>query len=153
VVDTKFGWESVADLLTDPDFQGLIWAQFEELARFPRESPLDVDYERMKAQEKAGYFRVWAARRSGKLIGLIEFTIIPHLHYRGTLYAHEHGHYLLPEVRDIWLWSKMWRSALIALRKAGAVIVMAHDNEKRPLGPGFRRLGFERDGSYYAMRL
>lgn len=104
----------------------------------------------MRALEGAGIFRVWTARRRGRVIGFILFHIHPHLNYRHTLFAFDGGHYLDTTYRDNgWLGIKMWRSAIAALRDLGVRVVMAHDNSQRPLGPFFRRLGFEPRSTIY----
>lgn len=143
-----FGWEPVAVLLAEPNIRELILEQWEELAA-NKTVPLDPDFERMRALERLGLYRAWAARRDGLLIGLIEFTVTPPLHHRGTTYAFDGGHFLHPEARSPFLWLRMWRAALDALRGLGVRVVMAHDNPRRPLDRAFARLGFTPGGRLY----
>ena len=149
------GWAKVADLLAEPNMRGLILDYFEELSPMKAVAPLDPDFERMIACEAQGIFRVWAARQGGQVVGLVMLWIMPHLNYRSTLFAFDAGHYLVPDLRDGHRWSgvRMWRGLIDALRELGVKVLLAHDNAQRPLGPFFKRLGFEPRSTNYWLAL
>lgn len=140
----KFGWEPCATIFAEPNLGDLIREYWEELSPFKDRMPLAPDFQRMITMEKAGVFRVWVARsENGLLIGFIGFNVTPHLSYRTTLFAYDAGHYLTPAYRDKgWTGVKMWRTALVGLKKLGVKVVISHDNSLRPLTVFFKRLGF-----------
>ena len=145
----SFGWEPVETLINEPNATELVRAQYDEFTRLPEDIQLDPDVGRMLASEKAGVYRVWAARRDGMLIGWIEFVISPGWHNKSVRFAFDGGHYLAPEFGSTHTALKMWRSALVALEALGVRVVTAHDNPVRPLDAFFRRLGFDPGGKLY----
>ena len=137
------GWERLEFLLTEPSIRDLITGYWEELSPIPH-MKLDIDWQRLLDQERAGIYRIWTARVNGTLAGFVAFYVQTHSHYRTALVAIDGGHYLDPAFRDKGMvgW-RMWRSAKAALIEEGVSFVMTHDNAKRPLMPFFLALGFE----------
>lgn len=150
--DLIFGWEPLDDLLAEPNVRELLLLQYEEFGGLREDIPLDPDIGRMREAEKLGVFRLWAARRDGRLVGFIEWHISPTFHHRSTLYAIDGGHFVHPD-EGAWTWLRMWRAALAALLELGCRVVLAHDNPHRPLDRAFDRLGFQPAGSLYVRTL
>ena len=148
----RYGWEKLSFVLREPEVPHLIREYWEELWPAKAAAPLDPDFGRMLQQEEQGVLRLWATRdEEKKLVGFVMFHVMPHLASRKTLFALDAGHYLSPSSRDLseWVGVSMWRQALEALKALGVVVVMAHDNYARPLGPFFKRIGFEPRSTIY----
>ena len=142
--DVTFGWLAPEELQADPELDELIAAQYREFGDLPPEP----DWERIQAACRHGFFRVWAAKIDGEIVGWVEFNVGPHYHYTGTKFAWDSGHWCRPEYRP-WLLIRMWRTALCALQDIGVHIVIAHSNRRKPLDPAFKRLGFEPHGTMF----
>jgi len=117
----------------------------------PIDDPVDPDWGAMQAMEARGEYRLWVCRVSDTLAGYIAFQIMPHLDYRGVLFAFTPQHYLAPGFRDTsdaigW---RMWRTAKPALRALGVKYVMPHDSSKRSLLPFMMAWGAPPIGCFY----
>src|SRR5713226_1651519 len=143
-----FGWESCRVLFREPNVADLLQAHWEEL-QIPGglTPPLDPDFERFIQLEDLGLFRVWAARDGGTLVGYLAFFIQTHLHYRQTLHAVEDLFMLSAPYRRGGNGSRMFVTALDALRELGVKRVIVHtkvhfEAERGGLSKFFERLGF-----------
>ena len=140
----RFGWESLAELLKEPNLPDMIRQYREELSPIRHVAKLDIEWGEFLKRDREGTFAVWTARVGSTLAGFISFYIAPHLFYQTTLFAIDAGHYLAPAFRDnSRVGFRMWRTCEIALRERGVRVIMAHDNAERPLMPFFLALGFE----------
>jgi hypothetical protein len=128
-------WATLAEVLAEPNAADLIRAYVDELS--PLDAPADPDWGAMAAMEGRGEYRIWACYVEGTLAGYIAFHILPHLDYRGVLFAFTPQHYLSSAFRDKadMLGWRMWRSAMPALRELGVRFLMPHDSSKRSLLP------------------
>jgi len=110
-VDVNFDWLPVSEFLEEPNVWELMEQEYYEFEKYHRQIPMAVDFERMLEAERQFRYRMWAAHKDGLLIGFIEFHLGPTFHNRAMLYAHDGGHYLSPEFRDVFTFLKMWRTA------------------------------------------
>jgi hypothetical protein len=109
-----------------------------------KDIPCDPDWPRLLSFEKAGVYRVWAARSGKTLAGFIAFYVQPYVLAKSPVFAIDGGHFLSPAFRDNGrIGLRMWKTAKAALRAEGARIIMAHDNALRPLLPFFLALEME----------
>lgn len=142
-----FGWDTLEIVAADPRFRDLIERQWKELAQV--DGYPCPDYKRGFAMEKAGHWKLWTGRQDDRLVGFIQWQILPPLGYRGMLWAFDCGHYIDPEIRDIFVALRMWREAEPALKALGVSMIRGHDNHRHPLGPFFKRLGYESVSTAY----
>ncbi len=166
----SFGWEKVADFQSDPDAHDLIFQMEEHVGMLFSDIPMVVDWKRMRDLEAAGMYRLWVAREAdapataqsreaitlqpkaglGRIVGWIEFQIQTSTHRATTLFATDCGHWVDPSLPNRgWVWIKMWREALPALKKLGVRRAVAHDSVTRPLGGAFERLGFRPTSTFF----
>ena len=140
---SKFGWERLETLLSEPNIRELLTQYWSELSPI-KHIPLDIDWPRLLDWERQGIYRVWAARVDGTLAGFAAFYVQPHVYHRGTIIAVDGGHYLAPAFRDKGMlgW-RMWRSLKAEFQREGVQVGMLHDNAVRPLMPFFLALGAE----------
>lgn len=110
--------------------------------------PPDFDWDRMRQACALGFYRVWAARDGGRIVAWACFNVGAPYHYASTQFAWDVGHYCHTDYRP-WLWFKLWRGALCALRDIDVKFVISHANRRRPLDKAFRRLGFEPHGQMF----
>lgn len=144
-----FGWESIKELLADPNFRDLVRSYHRELwGEF--DVPCDPDWARRVAMEEAGVYRAWTARVDRTWAGFIELQIGPTLNAKGSVFAIDAGHYITPTFRGIpRLGYRMWRSAFDALKREGVNVILAHDNMKHPLMPFMLSLGMRPIGTLF----
>ena len=140
----RFGWEPLERLLAEPNVKDLITAYWEELWPY-KDVPVIVDWERLKRFEAAGVYKVWTARVGPTLAGFASFYVQPHVFAMTTIIAMDGGHFVNPAFRDTearigW---RMWKTAKVALKELGAVMINVHDNASRPLMPFFLALDME----------
>lgn len=57
------------------------------------------DIARYLEMDRAGFMRVFTARSGGKLVGYCILYVMPHLHYRHTLWAHQDSWFLCRNYR------------------------------------------------------
>ncbi len=151
----KYGWETLAVVLAEPNAAEMIRAYHEELSPLKGIIPVRPDWERKRRLEDEGVYRLWTARVDGTLAGYLSFQVFPHPDYMGVPFAFDAGHYLAPAFRDMQarLGFRMWRTAEHALRKQGVQFVMSHDAAARPLMPHFIGLGYAPLGGLYLRQL
>ena len=140
----RFGWETLAVLLEEPNVRELITDYWRELWPFP-DIPVEVDWPRLLGHEAAGIYKVWTARVNGTLAGFVSFYVQPHIMSRNVVMAIDGGHFLAPAFRnrhDRLGW-RMWRTAKAALKAEGVKVWQNHDNAARPLMPFFLALDME----------
>jgi GNAT superfamily N-acetyltransferase len=104
-------------------------------------APDHAAYERC---EDAGALRVWVVRQGEAIVGYAIFFVRPHLHYAGTLYAHQDVLYVAPEHRARGLGPRLVRHCDQALAAEGVVVVAHHVKSKHPaLQRVLERQGYE----------
>lgn len=88
---------------------------WEEIALDKDEVPLVIDWMALLNEEKIGRFKVFTARRDGKLIGYISFRLFFPERYATTLYVNDDVFFLLPEERKGLVGYRMLKAAIEAL--------------------------------------
>lgn len=88
-------------MLLDEGLEDLVAAHWTEVAHDKKAVPLAVNWESYLAQEKAGYFKVAAQFRGGKLVGYNSFFIHNHMHYQTTKFAVNDAIFVDPDHRGI----------------------------------------------------
>lgn len=88
-----YGWEPLAVLL-DEGLLDVLGRHWEEIALHKDAVPLDPDWPRYLALERAGSYRVWAARADGVLAGYFGWFIGPSLKYKSTRYCSADVYYM-----------------------------------------------------------
>lgn len=139
----------MAQILREPNIADIIQSYHAELWGEER-VPCAPDWERRRQAEAAGTYRVWTAYAGKTLAGFIEWQVMPTLNAKETLFAIDCGHYLSTAFRGAGgIGYRMWRSALEALKREGAKVVMTHDNIRHPLMPFMLALGMKPVGTLY----
>jgi hypothetical protein len=76
----------------------LLQAHWEEIAHY-KDIELAPNVEAYAKLEAAGILHCYTARVAGALVGYFVTTVVPSLHYRGSLQAHQDVLFVLPEHR------------------------------------------------------
>lgn len=128
-----------------PEMETLIRRHYEEVVSNPEVTVLDPDWERFEFMEDAGVVHTLTARVEGALVGYVVHLVVPSLHYRGLIQAHDDAHYLSPEYRKGWAAIKMLRAAEEMLMEVGVDAICYHTKERADIhrGPVFARLGYK----------
>ena len=103
--DLTFGWEKLSDLLAD-GVEALTKAHWREIAMDQKDVPLDVDWDQLLAEERAKRYRVFVARRGGKIAGYLPLMFFNPSRYQSTLFVQDDTVYVVPEERNrfaVWL--------------------------------------------------
>lgn len=150
----SFGWQPLETILQEPNIRELLVNYWTELSPV-KHLPLDPNWDLMLEWDRQLIYRVWVCRVDGTMAGFVSFFVQPHFLHRTTLFAVDAGHYLSPAYRDTnaRLGWRMWKSARAALIEAGAKVMYAHDNARRPLMPFFLALGLEPLSTMWVGRL
>lgn len=77
----------------------LLRAHWEEVAHDRDQIILDPDWPGYLEDERQHRFLAWSARRAGVLVGYSGFYVVPHRHYRKSLFAVNDVIYLAPQER------------------------------------------------------
>ncbi len=112
--DLSLGWEPLSGLLSD-GAGSLTRQHWEEIALDQDKVPLVIDWLALLQEEKIGRFRVFSARRAGKLIGYVSFRFFRPERYATTLYCNDDVFWLAPEERKGLTGYKLLRAAIAAL--------------------------------------
>lgn len=94
----SYQWEPLDDLLWD-GLDDITKLHYNEVALDQEHVPLAPDWDSYRKMEKAGTWRMFTARDSGKLIGYISWFITKNLHYKRTTYCDADFFYLINEKR------------------------------------------------------
>lgn len=124
------------------DIKPLLKAHYREICSHPELLVLDPDYDRYRQIEDAGMLRIFTARMGAELIGYFISVVMPHIHYRQTVYAHNDILYLDPAHRGGRTGYKLFVEAIRDLKRGGADVVVIHMKTAHPFRPLLSRLGF-----------
>jgi len=129
-----YAWEKLRDLFRDPDLPAMIQSHWHEIAEDQNEIPLDPDWDRYLALEEQGLFHCRVARRGGNgmLVGYCNWFVMPHLHYRSTIYATDDLFYVDPEERGGRVGYELIKGCEPHLKELGVKRLIIHDK------PAFR---------------
>lgn len=115
--DLTFGWEPLAKLLSEGN-QHWTEKHWREIALDHDDVPLDVDWKELIEQERRGQYKVFVARRDGKMVGYLPFMFWYPARYRGTLFIQDDTVYVLPtEDNRARVWFEMLDRAIELLPK------------------------------------
>jgi len=150
----SYGWEPMARVFAEPNWNDLIHEHHEELAVHKDDMPLCPDYTRCLLLEDAGIFKAWVGRsENGLLASYLAWFVQPHLHYRTTLHAVEDLFMLSAPYRSGKNGKRMFMECFPELKNLGVRRVICHSKvhfeEKHP---GFRRF-FESMGFIHSDNL
>jgi hypothetical protein len=105
VSDVTFAWEKLSDLLAE-GADALCRAHWQEIALDHEMVPLDVDWEQLLKEEQAKRYRVFVARRLGRVIGYLPLIYWYPSRYCSTLHIQDDTIYVVPEEKNrfaIWI--------------------------------------------------
>jgi len=111
-----FGWDSADRFLSDDGLE-LAQRHYDEIAHDKADVPLEIDIDDYLKREKDGTFRIFAARRDGRLVGYVFFDLFWPSRYRTTLHVKEHIFWLAPEERKGMTGYRLLKAAFSALPK------------------------------------
>jgi GNAT superfamily N-acetyltransferase len=130
----------------------LLRAHWEEIAHY-KDIELAPNIEAYAKLEAAGVLHCYTARVAGALVGYFVATVVPSLHYRFSLQAHQDVLFVLPEHRRSRVGVGLIRFAEAQMRAAGVQVVQHHMKVAHDFGPLLARMGYEWIEKIYAKRL
>jgi GNAT superfamily N-acetyltransferase len=141
--------ERYADVLEE--IKPLNRLQWEEIATFREDVPLDPDYEGYRRHDAAGTMIIVTARSGEELVGYSIFFLLKHPHYRGTWFAMNDIIYVRKDKRGsmagVALIKRSEREVWKAIEKRGAKLakVSWHLKPSHDFSALLERLGYVRD--------
>jgi len=132
-------WGAIVDELL-PLFE----RHYEEVGQ--KSLPLDIDYEKYRMMAYAGILHVTTVRYERKLVGYNLTILTGGLHYKSSLQAFNDMHYLLPEYRKGYTWSKLldfFEKEMVALGVKLTLTGVKAINGKFPKRKILERRGYE----------
>ena len=98
------------------EIKPLFYKHWLEIAGHQDTVKLDPDFDRYQSIEEMGSLRIFTVRDDGKLIGYFISFIMPHIHYRNTVYALNDILYLAPEYRGGTIGYRMFKLVMKDLK-------------------------------------
>lgn len=92
----SFAWENLAGLLDD-GVADIARAHWREIGLHQEEVPLDVDWGQLLREEDSGRYRVFVARRDGRIVGYAPFMLFWPSRYQNTLHVQDDTIYVVPD--------------------------------------------------------
>ena len=135
-----FSVERVSDVLEE--IKPLLEAHWREIALYQDRFPLNPDYGKYEALDKAGMVHIVTARDAGTLIGYYISFVMPHLHYRDCIVAMNDILFLKPEYRRGRVGMKLIEFVEEDLRRIGVDRMIIHVKTQHDFSPLLVRLGF-----------
>ena len=137
-------WSAIAE-----EIKPLLALHWSEVGNFRDAVPLDPDWQSYLDLEARGTLHVTTARDGGRLVGYYVAYVMPHPHYKSTLFGFVDVFFMLPEYRraanGIGLFQAMeaaMRDRMKSLGHSKMVLVSRGRMENDPT-PMFRRLGWD----------
>jgi hypothetical protein len=147
----KFSREQVDDVIGD--IQSLLVKHWQEIAHYT-DIPLEPDFPRYKAMEKAGVLRIFTARSVGELVGYAIFVVAPALHYRSSIQATADVMFVDPDHRrGLGAGAALVRHCDAELAKEGVQVAFHRCKAKHDFGNLLGALGYELVDLVHARRL
>jgi hypothetical protein len=100
-----FAWEKLSGLLAEGS-AALCVQHWEEIALDHETVPLDIDWDQLLKEEQAKRYRVFVARRAGRLIGYLPLIFWYPSRYCSTLHIQDDTIYVVPGEKNrfaIWM--------------------------------------------------
>lgn len=138
----KFSVESLHDCLEE--LEPLLKEHHKEIALYQDRVPFNPDYERYLDLEESGELHTVVAREDGKVVGYYMSFLVPHIHYKDTLYAINDVVYLEPRVRHSSIAQHMIEYVEENLKELGVSVITLHMKTYLPFEGLARKLGFEK---------
>lgn len=129
--------------LVQKEIEPLLKEHYEEIAWNQEKIPLRPDWAKYQKLEVAGILRVFAARRSGALIGYAVYFVSLHLHYSETLWAANDIIFVRKSERGS-VGVKLLRFSETELRSEGVKLVGLHIKLEHDWSRMAERLGYEK---------
>lgn len=134
------------------EIEPLLYKHWEEIAHF-KDIPLAPNREVYDRLEAAGVLRCFTARLAGALVGYLVATVVPSLHYSGSVQSHQDVLFVLPEHRKSRAGIGLLRFAERQLNAEGVQVLHQHMKVAHDFGPLLERLGYEWVEKIYVKRL
>lgn len=142
-----FQSEKWLDILDE--LKPLLMGQWRELGLYQDRVPMDMDWDRYKSLDDLGMLKITTGRDGDRLIGWYVSVVIPHLHYRTTVYGYNDIYYMLPDYRTGMLGMKLFMEMEKSMRDLGVKALISISKTLRPVDPLFERLGWSNQGTTY----
>lgn len=131
----------------------LLAMHWREIAHYD-DIPLDVDWAKYEAHERADTLRLFTIRVNGVLIGYVNFFLAFHLHYATSFQAHQDVLYLDPRWRGGSLAKRLLDHAHLALYAEGVQLVTQHIKAKHAMAARLlKSMDYELMDHIYVKRL
>jgi hypothetical protein len=111
--------------------------------------PLDVDFEGYRTNSAAGRLHVLTARAEGVLAGYYVSVIVPHPHYRTTLFGLVDAYYVVPRFRTALCGLELFLTLEEEMGKLGVRCLISTTKLHYDLSPLFERCGWQPAGKTF----
>lgn len=125
------------------EIKPLLESHYEEIAMYKDQVPFDPDYERYSQMCDLGVLHVVTARDEGRIVGYYISFIVPHIHYKTTMYANNDILFLHPDYRGTTAAPRMFKFAEKALKDKGVDVMMIHMKTYSSFDRMLERMGWD----------
>lgn len=121
----------------------LLEAHYYEIGMYQDKIEYDPDIERYEDMDDAGFLHIVTARDDGKLIGYYVSLLMPHLHYKGTLYAYNDIVYIDQKYRGGITAARLFKFVEKELKELGVDVMTMHMKTYAPFDSFLERQGWD----------
>ena len=132
----------------------LLQDHYEEIATIKDISPLEPDYDKYLAMDKAGMIRIMTARDGWDLVGYFVTFVHPSLHYRSLTYGVNDIVYIKPGYRGSTVGHRLFKIAMDDLKNScGVGVLYVHMRVNHEFRSLLVKLGFVQTEENWEARL
>ncbi len=128
--------------LAQAEMLPLLVDHWHEVADHKAEIPWAPDWSSYAKLEELGILSVFTAREGAELAGYYVNSVMPHPHYRGSLFAFIDVYYLAPNFRKGMTAMRFLMAMEERMRDRGVRVMIGRARLKMGTGPLFERLGW-----------
>lgn len=133
--------ELLSDMLEE--LKPILPIHYKELALDQDEIPLDPNYDLYLHMEQMGILHICTARKDGELLGYFITNVMPHPHYKSTIFAKVDIYYIHPDHRGNGVGSKLFAFHEQEMKRLGVQKIVNSCKLHQDHLPLFTALGYK----------
>lgn len=135
-----FQQETFKSLRTE--LEPILPIHWKELGLDHEDCPLDPDFDMYQEHEDSGVLHICTARKDNALIGYFVTFIVPHIHYKSTIFGKVDVYYVHPDFRTNGVGAQLFRFHEQEMRRLGVKKLLNMCKVHQDHGPLFKALGY-----------
>lgn len=139
-MDLQYSEEKFTDIQSE--IEALSFEHWQEVTNSPHIA-VDPDWQKFADLDAINVLHVLAIRDGAKLVGYVMIIMVPMLHYKTVLLAHDDAYFLQKQYRNGFAGVKMFTEAEKMMKAKGAHQIIFHEKARVKTGPIFQYLGYK----------